>query len=85
MIGYCRIGSFVVAGSLFQHFLLATASHPTVIDPYWDLFTQSSTMMIVEKLVFVKSNLPTFHVQQLLVDDDYESKANDSDHFTDNE
>jgi hypothetical protein len=39
----------------------------------------------VEKLVFVKSNLPAFHVQQLLVDDDYESKANDSDHFTDNE
>ena len=39
----------------------------------------------VEKLVFVKSNLPTFHVQQLLVDDDYESKANDSDHFTGNE
>ena len=39
----------------------------------------------VEKLVFVKSNLPTFHEQQLLVDDDYESEANDSDHFTDNE
>jgi hypothetical protein len=39
----------------------------------------------VEKVLFVKSNLPTFHVQQLLVDDDYESKANDSDHFTDNE
>ena len=39
----------------------------------------------VEKLVFVKSNLPALHVQQLLVDDDYESKANDSDHFTDNE
>ena len=41
-------------------------------------------METVEKLVFVKSNLPTFHVQQLLVDDDYESEANDSDHFTDN-
>ena len=39
----------------------------------------------VEKLVFVKSNLPAFHEQQLLVDDDYESKANDSDHFTGNE
>ena len=40
----------------------------------------------VEKLVFVQSNLPAFHVQQqLLVDDDYESKANDSGHFTDNE
>ena len=39
----------------------------------------------VEKLVFVKSNLHAFHEQQLLVDDDYESKANDSDHFTDNE
>ena len=40
----------------------------------------------VEKLVFVKSNLSAFHAkQQLLVDDDYESKANDSDHFTDNE
>ena len=39
----------------------------------------------VEKLVFVKSNLPTFHEQQLLVDDDYEIEANDSDHFTDNE
>ena len=38
----------------------------------------------VEKLVFVKSNLPAFHVQQLLVDDDYESEANDSDHFMDN-
>ena len=38
----------------------------------------------VMKLVFVKSNLPAFHVQQLLVDDDYESEANDSDHFTDN-
>ena len=45
----------------------------------------SLNMETVEKLVFVKSNLPAFHVQQLLVDDDYESKANDSDHFTDNE
>ena len=85
MIGYRGIGSFVVAGSSLLHFLLATTSHPTGIDLYWDLFTQSSTMMIVEKLVFVKSNLPTFHVQQMLVDDDYESEANDSDHFTDNE
>ena len=41
--------------------------------------------MAVEKLAFVKSNLPTFRVQQLLVDNDCESKANDSDHFTDNE
>ena len=39
----------------------------------------------VEKLVFVKSNLSAFHEQQLLVDDDYESKANDYDHFTGNE
>ena len=45
----------------------------------------SLNVEIVEKLVFVKSNLPAFHAQQLLVDDDYESKANDSDHFTDNE
>ena len=41
--------------------------------------------MTVEKLVFVKSNLPAFHVQQLLVDDEYASKAIDSDHFTDKE
>ena len=39
----------------------------------------------VEKLVFLKSNLPAFHAQQLLVDDDYESKANGHDHFTENE
>ena len=45
----------------------------------------SSNVETVEKLVFVKSNLPTFHAQQLLVDDHYESEANDSDHFTDNE
>jgi hypothetical protein len=40
---------------------------------------------VVEKLVFGQSKLPAFHVQQLLVDDDYESEAIDSDHFTDNE
>jgi hypothetical protein len=42
MIGYCGIGSFIVAGSSLLHFLLATGSHPTVIDLYWNLFTQSS-------------------------------------------
>ena len=42
MIGYCRICSFIVAGCSLLHFLLATASHPTVIDLEWDLFTQSS-------------------------------------------
>ena len=45
----------------------------------------SFNVEIVEKLVFVKSNLPAFHVQQLLVDDEYASKAIDSDHFTDKE
>ena len=42
MIGYRGIGSFVVDGSSLLHFLLATASHPTVIYLEWDLFTQSS-------------------------------------------
>ncbi|KAH6586487.1 hypothetical protein BASA50_000442 [Batrachochytrium salamandrivorans] len=36
----------------------------------------------VEKLVFIKSNLPSFHEQNLEVDDDYESKAHDCDHFS---
>ena len=44
----------------------------------------SLNLETVEKIVFVKSNLPAFHVQQLLVDDDYESEATDSGHFTDN-
>ncbi|KAH6601735.1 hypothetical protein BASA61_001819 [Batrachochytrium salamandrivorans] len=36
----------------------------------------------VEKLVFIKSNLPSFHEQNLEVDDDYESKAHDCDRFS---
>ncbi|KAH6569974.1 hypothetical protein BASA60_007997 [Batrachochytrium salamandrivorans] len=36
----------------------------------------------VEKLVFIKDNLPSFHEQNLEVDDDYESKAHGCDHFS---
>ena len=43
------------------------------------------TVETVEKVVFVKSNLPAFHMHQLLMNDDWKCKANDSDHFTDNE
>ena len=46
---------------------------------------KSLNVVTVEKLVFVKSNLPAFQAQQLLVDDVFESKANGHDHFTENE
>ncbi|KAH6573191.1 hypothetical protein BASA50_005205 [Batrachochytrium salamandrivorans] len=36
----------------------------------------------VEKLVFIKSNLPLSHEQNLEVDNDYESKAHDCDCFS---
>ncbi|KAH9275053.1 hypothetical protein BASA83_002767 [Batrachochytrium salamandrivorans] len=36
----------------------------------------------VEKLVFIRNNLPSFHEQNLEVDDDYESKAHGCDHFS---
>ena len=50
----------------------------------WNSFNVE-TVETVEKLVFVKSNLPAFHAQLLLVDDDYKGKANYTDNSTDNE